>query len=159
MTAWGEGSYFLPLLLVTLILTQDDEQQYNKSLKLFQEQDIFIPDTVILETEWVLRFAYDFKPDEICQAFRSLLGLPNVQVTNASLMAQVLQWHENGLDFADALHLAQSQNCSAIYTTEYLLESDRCISHDSGRTYLFSSFEPFSPHFNWNTERRTKDFN
>jgi predicted nucleic-acid-binding protein len=102
--------------IVVRLLTQDDEQQYNKSLKLFQEQDIFIPDTVILETEWVLRFAYDFKPHEICQAFRSLLGLPNFQVTNASLMAQVLQWHENSFDFADALHLAQSQNCSAIYT-------------------------------------------
>ena len=23
-------------------------------------------------------------------------------------VAQVLQWHENGMDFADALHLAQS---------------------------------------------------
>jgi predicted nucleic-acid-binding protein len=102
--------------VVVRLLTQDNEQQYNKSLKLFQEQDIFIPDTVILETEWVLRFAYNFKPHEICQAFRSLFGLPNVQVTNASLMAQVLQWHENGVDFADALHLAQSQNCSAIYT-------------------------------------------
>jgi predicted nucleic-acid-binding protein len=34
--------------IVVRLLTQDDEQQYNKSLKLFQEQDIFIPDTVIL---------------------------------------------------------------------------------------------------------------
>ncbi len=102
--------------IVVRLFTQDDEQQYAKSLKLFQEQDIFIPDTVILETEWVLRFAYDFKPDEVCKAFRNLMGLPNVQVTNGSLMAQVLQWHENGLDFADALHLAQSQSCSAIYT-------------------------------------------
>jgi len=102
--------------VVVRLLTQDDEQQYNKSLKLFQEQDIFIPDTVILETEWVLRFAYRFKPNEICIAFRNLLGLPNVQLTNGSLMAQVMAWHENGIDFADALHLAQSQNCSAIYT-------------------------------------------
>lgn len=101
--------------VVVRLLTQDDEQQYNKSLKLFQ-QAIFIPDTVILETEWVLRFAYHFKPDEICKAFRNLFGLPNVQLINASLMAQVLPWHENGLDFADALHLAQSQNCSAMYT-------------------------------------------
>jgi predicted nucleic-acid-binding protein len=102
--------------VVVRLLTQDDEQQYNKSLKLFQEQDIFIPDTVILEIEWVLRFAYRFKPDEICQAFRSLLGLPNVQITDGSLMAQVLQWHESGVDFADALHLAQSRNCSEMYT-------------------------------------------
>lgn len=102
--------------VVVRLLTQDDEGQYNKSLKLFQEQDIFIPDTVILETEWVLRFAYHFKPGEICTAFRNLLGLPNVQLTNGSLIAQVLTWHENGMDFADALHLAQSQNCSAMYT-------------------------------------------
>ena len=102
--------------VVVRLLTQDDEQQYNKSLKLFQEKEIFVPDTVILETEWVLRFAYHFKPVEICRAFRNLLGLPNVQLTNGSLMAQALQWHESGLDFADALHLAQSQDCSAIYT-------------------------------------------
>ncbi|PIG93952.1 type II toxin-antitoxin system VapC family toxin [Gloeocapsopsis sp. IPPAS B-1203] len=102
--------------IVVRLLTQDDEQQYNKSLQLFQEQDIFIPDTVLLETEWVLRFAYSFKPSEICQAFRNLLGLPNVQLRNASLVAQALQWHENGLDFADALHLSQSKSCSIIYT-------------------------------------------
>ena len=102
--------------VVVRFLTRDDQQQYNKSLKLFQEQDIFIPDTVILETEWVLRFAYHFRPDEICKALRNLLGLPNVQLTNGSLIAQVLLWHENGLDFADALHLAKSQNCCAMYT-------------------------------------------
>lgn len=102
--------------VVVRLLTQDDEQQYNKSLKIFQEQDIFIPDTVILETEWVLRFAYHFPPNKIREAFKNLLGLPNVQITNGNLMAQVLQWHENGLDFADALHLAQSQNCFAFYT-------------------------------------------
>lgn len=102
--------------VVVRLLTQDDEQQYNKSLKLFQEQDIFIPDTVILETEWVLRFVYRFNPDEICNALRNLFGLPNIQLTNGSAMAQVLQWHEIGLDFADALHLVQSQDCSAMYT-------------------------------------------
>jgi predicted nucleic-acid-binding protein len=102
--------------VVVRLLTRDDEQQYNKSLKLFQEQDIFIPDTIILETEWVLRFAYKFKPPEICKAFRNLIGLPNIRLTNESLMAQVLQWHEQGVDFADALHLAHSQNCFELYT-------------------------------------------
>jgi predicted nucleic acid-binding protein len=42
--------------------------------------------------------------------------MSNVHLTNASLMAQVLQWHENGLDFADAFHLAQSQHCEEFYT-------------------------------------------
>lgn len=64
--------------IIVRLLTQDNEEQFQKSLKLFQEQEIFILDTVMLETEWVLRFAYRFKPDEICQAFQKLLGLPNV---------------------------------------------------------------------------------
>ncbi|WP_019502476.1 type II toxin-antitoxin system VapC family toxin [Pseudanabaena sp. PCC 6802] len=102
--------------VVVRLLTQDDENQYNKSLELFRERDVFIPETVILEAEWVLRFAYRFRPDEICEAFRNLLGLPNVQVTNGGLIAQVLQWHQNGLDFADAFHLAQSHNCLELYT-------------------------------------------
>lgn len=102
--------------IVVRLLTQDDEQQYNKSFRLFQEKEIFIPDSVILETERVLRFAYRFEANEICIAFRNLFGLPNVQLMNGELMAQVLHWHENDLDFADALHLAQSRNCSEVYT-------------------------------------------
>ncbi len=102
--------------VIVRLLTRDDEQQYNKSLRLFQEQAIFIADTVILETEWVLRFAYQFKPNENCRALSKLFGLPNVQLENVSLMAQVLQWHEQGLDFADAFHLAKSQSCPTLYT-------------------------------------------
>ena len=102
--------------IIVRFLTQDDELQYQKSLRLFQTQDIFIPDTVILETEWVLRFAYKFKPAEICQALRKLFGLPNVHINNANVVAQSLQWHEIGLDFADAFHLPNSQNHTKLYT-------------------------------------------
>lgn len=102
--------------IIVRLLTQDDEAQYQKSLEIFQTQTIFIPDTVILETEWVLRFAYKFKAVEICAALRKLFGLPNVNVNNARLVSQALQWHETGLDFADAFHLAQSQNYAEFYT-------------------------------------------
>ena len=107
--------------IVVRLLTKDDEPQYQKSLKLFQEQNIFIPDTVILETEWVLRFAYRFKREAILSGFRKLFGLPNIHLANGSLLASVLQWYENGLDFADALHLAQSLSCSAFYTFDKTL--------------------------------------
>ena len=102
--------------VVVRLLTKDDKLQYQSSFKLFQEQDIFICDTVILETEWVLRFAYKFSPSEIYQAFIKLFGLSNVYLTNANTIAQVLEWHRSGLDFADAFHLAQSQHCSRMYT-------------------------------------------
>ena len=110
--AWSE----LILNIVIRLLTQDDELQYRKSREIFQTQDVFIPDTVILETEWVLRFAYKFKSNEICSALRKLFGLPNVYLSNTTLVDRALQWHENGLDFADAFHLAQSQHHTYFYT-------------------------------------------
>ncbi len=64
--------------VIVRLLTKDDIKQFQQSLKLFQEQNIFICNTVILETEWVLRFAYKFSPSEIYQAFSKLFGLPNV---------------------------------------------------------------------------------
>lgn len=102
--------------IIVRFLTQDDELQFQKSREIFNTQNVFIADTVILETEWVLRFAYKFKPNEICTALRKLFGLPNIHLTNPSLITQVIEWHENGLDFADAFHLAHSQHCSEFYT-------------------------------------------
>ena len=42
--------------------------------------------------------------------------MPNVYLTNSTLVERALLWHENGLDFADAFHLAQSQDCDEFYT-------------------------------------------
>ena len=102
--------------IIIRFLTQDDELQFQKSREIFQTQDIFIADTVILETEWVLRFAYKFKSHEICTALKNLFGLPNIYLTNPRLIAQLIQLHKNGLDFADAFHLMHSQHCSEFYT-------------------------------------------
>jgi predicted nucleic-acid-binding protein len=102
--------------IVVRLLTRDDQAQYQASYQLFRTAEIFIPDTVILETEWVLRYAYDFKPAEICSAFKKLFGLKNVHVNNAQLVARVINWHEAGLDFADAFHLANSERYSSLQT-------------------------------------------
>ncbi|MBK6617096.1 MAG: hypothetical protein IPG31_01600 [Nitrosomonas sp.] len=44
--------------VVVRLLTRDDAAQYEKAYQLFEKQNVFIGDTVILETEWVLRFAF-----------------------------------------------------------------------------------------------------
>lgn len=94
--------------IIVRLLTRDDEAQHQASRVLFERSDIFIPDTVVLETEWVLRHAYDFTSAEICSAFLKLFGLPNVQLGNPACVAQAIGWHRQGLDFADAFHLALS---------------------------------------------------
>ena len=97
-------------------LTKDDQNQYLQSRKLFAQTDIFIPDTVVLETEWVLRFAYEYTRVQICQSLRNLFGLSNVKLSDPALIFQAIAWHESGLDFADALHLAKSQQYSVLCT-------------------------------------------
>ncbi len=96
--------------------TQDDLEQYQKSVHIFTTEEIFIADTVILETEWVLRYAYNFEAKQIASAFRKLFGLSNVQSQDADRMALAITWHESGLDFADALHLAQVSHCEQMLT-------------------------------------------
>ncbi|PZO55553.1 MAG: PIN domain nuclease [Phormidesmis priestleyi] len=102
--------------VVVRLLVKDDELQYAQSLALFQSHSIFLSDTVILETEWVLRFSYSLQPSEISQSLKLLIGLPTVKVTDAKRLAQALQWHIHGLGFADAFHLACCNHCSALYT-------------------------------------------
>jgi len=102
--------------ILVRLLTRDNESEYKASLKLFTSETLFIPDTVILETEWVLRYAYDLSSGDICNALRNVLGLPNVSVTNAAKIANAILWHEAGLDFADAFHLSLCQDHTALKT-------------------------------------------
>ncbi len=102
--------------IIVRFLTHDDEIQFKKSLALFENHDIFISNSVILETEWVLRYAYNFEPKVISEAFSKLFGLSNVHLSNSVLIAQALEWHIQGLDFADALHLSQCQKYTQFYT-------------------------------------------
>ncbi|HUF10955.1 MAG TPA: type II toxin-antitoxin system VapC family toxin [Rhodothermales bacterium] len=102
--------------IVVRFLTRDHESQYRKAYRLFAKSEIFIPDTVILETEWVLRYAYGFQAKSICDAFERLFGLENVHIANPHSTAQAIEWHRDGLDFSDALHLASSQECDGLYS-------------------------------------------
>ena len=98
------------------MLTRVDEEQFKQAAALFASQPIFIPETVILETEWVLRFAYRFQPDAICDAFTKLLGLVNVKTSRPAVVAQAIDLSRQGLDFTDALHLASSQEYAKLAT-------------------------------------------
>lgn len=102
--------------IIVRFLTQDEPVQYQKSVEIFSTQEIFIADTVLLETEWVLRYAYAYTPDRIAAAIKRLCGLPNVHLNDADTVTLALTGQEAGLDFADALHLAQSSRCEEILT-------------------------------------------
>lgn len=102
--------------IIVRFLTRDNESQYQKTIALFNTEELFVADTAILETEWVLRFAYNLSPPEIVQAFRKLLGLANVHVKDELILARIIDWYEQGVDFADSFHLANSEHLAELVT-------------------------------------------
>ncbi len=94
------------------VLTNDDPEQAKRAMKRMRADIVWIPTTVLLETEWVLRHAYGLPAGAIGQAFATLLGIPNVEVQSRSAVLRAHAWHQGGMDFADALHLALSDEVS-----------------------------------------------
>ena len=98
------------------LLTNDDADQSRRAAALFKKESIFIPKTVLLETEWVLRRLYRIDRNIVVNAFRKLSGLANVEIEQPQVIVQALQWCEEGMDLADALHLASSQSANKFAT-------------------------------------------
>ena len=70
----------------------------------------------MLECEWVLRSVYGYEPKQICGAIRASAGLKKVNLDNPALLAPAIDRTEQGMDFADALHLGGIGNCEAMVT-------------------------------------------
>ncbi len=102
--------------VVVRLLVEDDLEQATRARQLFTSEQIFIPDTVILETAWVLSYSYGLDAATVAAGLRRLFGLANVHLRNPAEMALALEWHDRGLDFADALHLAQAAHCTRMVT-------------------------------------------
>lgn len=98
---------------------------------LTESAQIFVPLTVVLELEWVLRAFYGFVAEDFVRVVKHLLGLPNVSVEEWSRISDALAWHGDGLDFADALHLLASSHC-----TEFMTFDDRRFARRAGRLGL-----------------------
>ena len=102
--------------LIVRYLTGDHQEQSARARALVDGNDVFVAITVILEVEWVLRSAYGYQPVDVAQALRAFGGLPNVTIEAAELVAQALVHAEQGMDFADALHLLKSAHCDGFAT-------------------------------------------
>jgi len=72
---------------------------------------VFVPLTVVLELEWVMRGFYELPPAAFGDAVEHLLGLPHVTVERWEAVKDAVDLHRRGLDFADALHWACSRAC------------------------------------------------
>jgi predicted nucleic acid-binding protein len=99
--------------VVVRYLTRDHPEEALRAKRLTDATDILVATTVLLESEWVLRARYGFGRDQTLAALRAFAGLPRVRLEDPADAAKALEWMAEGMDFADALHLAKAEGCEA----------------------------------------------
>jgi len=76
----------------------------------------YVSVTVLLELEWVMRGFYALPPKDVSRVFRALIGIQHVTIEDRDSVLTALDAFDNGLDFADALHLSRSSRASGFAT-------------------------------------------
>ena len=85
-----------------------------------------------------LRPAITYSRSVVTERLRHICGLPTITVEDASAVAQAITWYEQGMDVADALHLASSAVFSGFATMDKRLLS-KCNSLAGNHNILFIS--------------------
>jgi predicted nucleic-acid-binding protein len=88
-------------------------KQHALAAQVMAQQQLFVPRTVLLELEWVMRGGYGYPREEIFDVFEHLLALPNVRVENWDMVSDAVAAYGEGADFADALHHAAAKAASS----------------------------------------------
>jgi len=108
-------------VLVRLVV-RDDEAQAGRAAALFEQNNIYVCKTVLLETERVLRFSYELDEAAILEALKGVVGLPHVSLEDGPAVAGALDLLAAGMDFADALHMASSREAVQFATFDKRLK-------------------------------------
>ncbi len=93
-------------------LVGDDAAQAAAATGLIQRsvaarENLFVPITVALELEWVLRSKYGFAKADIRRTFGHLLSASEVVFQHEKALEFALQlWQKESADFSDCIHIA-----------------------------------------------------
>lgn len=106
-------------VLVRLLVNDDASQQALAQAALTryarQAQSVWVPVTVMLELDWVLRSRYQLAKAEVVRTFHALLATMELDFQAEEALEQALASYEDGAaDFADCLHLALSRKAEAL---------------------------------------------
>lgn len=106
--------------ILVRLLTQDDEKQAQAVDRLMARHAkkgelLFVPVTVVLELEWVLRTKLSQGKADVIQTMAALLTLVELSFESEDALEQALVDYQEGVaDFAEYLHLALSRKHAAL---------------------------------------------
>ena len=101
--------------LIVRVLTQDDPAQASVAADVLRG-GVWIPKSVVLEVAWVLANTYGYQRLQIADALDKLLSTSSVETEDRQAVHRAIAWFRDGLDFADALHLASSSLATGLAT-------------------------------------------
>ncbi len=93
-------------------VVQDDEAQLAAARRLIRKgvgegRTLFVPVTVALEFEWVLRAGFGYSKDDVMEVLSSLFSAAELRFeSERALEAALHLYREGAADFADCLHIA-----------------------------------------------------
>ncbi len=92
-------------------LVADDTKQFQSAMTLIESADeeapLFLPLSVVIELEWVLRSLYSFDKTTLITTFNQLLGTRELVFQDEDIVEVAISLYtENNTDFADCLHIA-----------------------------------------------------
>lgn len=93
-------------------VVQDDSGQLAAARRLIgrcvaEGQSLFVPVTVTLELEWVLRASFEYEKDDVLRVLSSLFSAAELTFESERALEVALQlYREGSADFADCLHIA-----------------------------------------------------
>ena len=90
-------------------------RQRPQAIQVMSERG-YVPLTVLLELEWVLRGFYELAPKEIVRVILALASIEHITLENRDAVLTAANAMTSGIDFADALHVACSGRAAAFVT-------------------------------------------
>jgi predicted nucleic-acid-binding protein len=100
--------------ILVRILTGDDARQSASARSLIEnradhDELLFVPLTVTLELEWVLRAAYGFAKEEVLATLVGLLETRELEFQDeASIERSIHLYRSGNADFAECLHIGSA---------------------------------------------------
>ena len=95
-------------------LVRDDEKQFLQATKLIRGairtgETLYVPVTVLLEVEWVLRTSFALSKAQVVAAISRLLSASELSIANETAIESALNLYQNhAADFSDCVHIALS---------------------------------------------------
>lgn len=94
-------------------LVSDDKKQFKIAKKFIEgsasDGSLFVPISVVIELEWVLRSLYELDKDTMLELFGRLLESSELKFQEEpSLEIALSLYSESNTDFADCLHTASA---------------------------------------------------